>query len=425
MVRDAVPLEVRWEQFYRWSPGLLLGVASLGAAATGGLGGAGERYGAAALVGAATVLHLWWNRTAPGPVGPGLTRPGPSEPGTAGQVYYALRFVISCALCWLTPAFLVYALIGYYDAVRWLPPRLARAGLLATAVPMSAVSVGGFPPTGPTQWTGFAAVYALSGSIALLLHHFSVKEGESTRAKADTIAELRRANARLEEAMRENAGLHAQLVVQAREAGVHDERRRLAAEIHDTIAQGLAGIVTQLQAAADSAAPATARDHVERAAALARQSLGEARRSVRNLGPAPLQHDALPGALEGVVAHWSESTGVRAEFTVTGTVEPMHHESEAALLRIAQEALANVGRHAHATRTGVTLSYFDDEVSLDVRDDGRGFDPLRPPVRGATGGFGLAGMRARAERVAGAVEIESEPGTGTAVSARVPLVHHD
>ncbi|GAA1018002.1 hypothetical protein Aple_069210 [Acrocarpospora pleiomorpha] len=103
-------------------------------------------------------------------------------------------------------------------------------------------------------------------------------------------------------------------------------------------------------------------------------------------------------------------------------MEPLHEEIEAALLRIAQEALANAGRHAHATRIGVTLSYFDDEVSLDVRDDGRGFDPPSLPARG---GFGLGGMRARAERVAGSVEIESEPGGGTAVSARVPLVRHD
>jgi signal transduction histidine kinase len=67
----------------------------------------------------------------------------------------------------------------------------------------------------------------------------------------------------------------------------------------------------------------------------------------------------------------------------------------------------------------------DDEVSLDIRDDGRGFDPLCPPPRRDTGGFGLGGMRARAERVAGNLVIESEPGLGTALSARVPLVRHD
>ena len=74
---------------------------------------------------------------------------------------------------------------------------------------------------------------------------------------------------------------------------------------------------------------------------------------------------------------------------------------------------------------GVTLSYLGDEVILDIRDDGRGFDPLALPERSHTGGFGLAGMRARAERMAGSLTVESEPGHGTALSARVPLVRHE
>ncbi|WP_246238953.1 sensor histidine kinase [Acrocarpospora corrugata] len=416
MTSDAVPVEARWEQFYRWAPYLLLGIAAVATAATTDLLRAGaERNWTVALAGAALALQLWWSRTAPGRAGI----------GAASQAYYAIRYMLSFTLSWLNPIFAIYALIGYYDADRWLPPRRVRAGLLATAVPMAGATVGGFPLTGANEWAGFAALFAISCAFVLLLHHFSVKAGENTQAKTDTIAELRSANAKLEQALLENAGLHAQLLVQAREAGVHDERRRLAAEIHDTIAQGLAGIVTQLQAAADSAEPATTRDYIERAAVLARQSLGEARRSVHNLGPAPLQHDELPEALEKIVVAWSESTGVRAGFTVTGAAEQLHHEIEAALLRIAQEALANAGRHARPARVGVTLSYMDDEVSLDVRDDGRGFDPRSVPPRGSLGGFGLDGMRARAERVAGTVEIESEPGTGTAVSARVPLLRND
>ncbi|MFC7647048.1 sensor histidine kinase [Streptosporangium lutulentum] len=182
--------------------------------------------------------------------------------------------------------------------------------------------------------------------------------------------------------------------------------------------------MTQLQAATDNTDLAVARNHVERAAALARHGLGEARRSVQDLGPGALEHDTLPDALKNLVETWSVSTGVRAEFTVTGTVEPLHNEIEATVLRIAQETLANADRHARATRVGVTLSYMDDELSLDVRDDGRGFDPHAPGERGISRGFGLGGMRARAERVAGTLDIESGPGRGTAVSARVPLVRH-
>src|SRR5699024_11277924 len=93
--------------------------------------------------------------------------------------------------------------------------------------------------------------------------------------------------------------------------------------------------------------------------------------------------------------------------------EPLHEEIEVTLLRIAEEALCNAAKHADAARVGITLSYLDDEVTLDVRDDGHGFEPGRLPPRRGHGGFGLDGIRTRAERVAGQVEVESEPGCGT------------
>jgi signal transduction histidine kinase len=122
----------------------------------------------------------------------------------------------------------------------------------------------------------------------------------------------------------------------------------------------------------------------------------------------------------------------------TGTERDLPPDIEFALLRTAQEALANVAKHAAATRVGLTLSYMDEEVVLDVRDDGRGFDPARsarePAYAGAAapvpaapvqagpphGGFGLLAMRQRIEDVAGTLEVESEPGAGTAISASVP-----
>ncbi|MGH3392542.1 MAG: sensor histidine kinase [Actinomadura sp.] len=416
MPSDPTTVEQWWDRFHGRGPYALLGLATLLSIATADLlMSRGERYAAGALAVAALALQVWWGRTGPG-------RPEFSGPGRA---YYAVRFALGCTLTWLNPFFAVYAVLGYFDAGRLLPRSLARAGLLGTAVTMAGSQAGGLPPVSSTQWVAFGALFALNASLALSFEHLGRQEAGIASARTATIAELERTNIRLEQALRENAALHAQLLVQAREAGVGDERRRLAAEIHDTLAQGLAGIITQLQAAIDNTDPATARDHVERAADLARQSLREARRSVQDLGPGALEHDALPDALRKVVDAWSVSTGVRAGFTVTGTAKPLHDEVEATLLRIAQEALANAGRHGHATRVGVTLSYMDDEVSLDVRDDGRGFDPC-PALRRETtpGGFGLGGMRARAERVAGTVEIESEPGRGTAVSARVPLVGH-
>jgi signal transduction histidine kinase len=412
--------EQGWEQFYRYGPYGLLGLATVVSAMSADLiMSRTGMYVAGVLVPVALALQLWWSWS--------RSRHRPSGRSRAAQLYFAVRTVLAFVMTWCNPFFSMFALLGYFDAARLLPKRAARVGMLATAVTMAGSQCGsGFPPDTLTNWTAFGILLALHSTLVLVFAQIDTRQAEHARTQIDTIAELESANARLEQALAENAGLHAQLLVQAREAGVADERSRLAAEIHDTIAQGLTGIIAQLQAVTSTAdsAPVLAREHLDRAAALARHSLGEARRSVRNLVPAALAHDDLPEALEKTVASWAERVGVRAEFTVTGAAEPLHDEVGATLLRIAEEALANAGRHSGASRVGVTLSFMGDEVTLDVRDDGCGFDPVAlPPYRG-TDGFGLSGMRARAERIAGAVVVESEPGSGAAVSARVPLVPH-
>ena len=107
--------------------------------------------------------------------------------------------------------------------------------------------------------------------------------------------------------------------------------------------------------------------------------------------------------------------------TTTGDVQPLHPEVEVTLLRTAQEALANVAKHASASHAWLTLSFMGDVVTLDVRDDGVGFAvAAKTDERGS--GFGLSAMRQRVNRVAGTLAIESEPGGGTAVSARVPAI---
>ncbi|MDG4859384.1 sensor histidine kinase [Streptomyces sp. T-3] len=411
-------LEERWGTLHRYGPYVLLGVGFVLSVATADVVGMDRTdwYVLLGLSAAALALQVGWGRVR-------RSRPGPS--GTSIVTYW-VRWALAFVLTVVNPFYAFYAAVGYFDADRLLPRRLQKAGLFASAVIIAGSQSGGLPPKGSLGWAVFGALLAVNMVLVGAMGHLQMKEDEQARVQARTIRELAETNAALHAAMDENAQLHAQLLLQAREAGVADERRRLAAEIHDTIAQGLTGIIAQLQVVANTEDPALARTHLDRASALARTSLGEARRSVQNLGPAALEHDALPAALKATVAEWSERTGVRADLTVTGTVEPLHEEIEATLLRIAQEALSNTARHAGAGRVGVTLSFMGDEVALDVRDDGSGFDPLATPPRSGTGGFGLDGMRARAARVAGSVEIESEPGGGgTAVSARVPLVRHD
>ncbi|MET9494956.1 sensor histidine kinase [Streptomyces sp. NPDC006552] len=410
-------VEERWANFHRYGPWGLLGVGIGLSAATADVTGMDRTdwYVFVPLSAAAVVLQLWWGRAM-------RTRPGPTR---AGACYYWIRWALSFVGSLINPFYVFYAACGYFDSERLLSRRQVRPGVFAAVVVVAGSQSGGLPPENAAGWALFGGLLAVNSVLVGFMGQINHKEQEQARVQIETIGELERTNAALQQAMDENAQLHAQLLVQAREAGVADERRRLAAEIHDTIAQGLTGIIAQLQVVANAPTLAVAREHLDRASALARHSLGEARRSVHNLSPAALADATLAEALKKTVAEWAGRTGVRAEFTLTGTAEPLHDEIEASLLRIAEEALSNAARHAHATRLGVTLSFMAGEVTLDVRDDGRGFDPIALPARTGTAGFGLDGMRARAERLAGDVTIESEPGGGTAISVRVPLVRHD
>ncbi len=328
-------------------------------------------------------------------------------------VYFIGLLVIASALALREYIFFLFLITGFFHASVLRPWPVVFAGVFATSVLVNTV-IGGFP-TNSEWWTIYIAIIV----IQTLVIGSGVLLGERMAEQSE---QRRLAVTRLEAALEENAGLHAQLLTQAREAGVLDERGRMAREIHDTIAQGLTGIVTQLEAAEQARdRPEDWQRHVRNAIGLARESLTEARRSVEALRPEPLEAARLPDALAEVARQWSERTGIPVEVVTTGDVQPLHPEVEVTLLRTAQEALANIAKHANATRAGLTLSYMGDVVTLDVRDDGVGFTvPAGGDVRGS--GFGLSAMRQRVNRVAGTLAIESEPGAGTAVSARVPAI---
>jgi signal transduction histidine kinase len=200
------------------------------------------------------------------------------------------------------------------------------------------------------------------------------------------------------------------------------ERSRLAREIHDTLAQGFAGIVTQLQAAEQAPDEAGRARHTGAALALARDGLAEARRSVRALRPVALDAMRLPEAIAQLARSWSERTAIQADVTTSGDASALSTDVEVALLRTAQEALANVERHAGAHRVTLTLRTDATGTRLEVADDGRGFDPAArsgEPGRAEDGGYGLVAMRERIESVAGGLVVESRPGHGTAIRAEV------
>ena len=208
----------------------------------------------------------------------------------------------------------------------------------------------------------------------------------------------------------------AELAAAHHEAGVQAERHRLAGEIHDTLAQGFTSIVTLLQAgqaSLDAASPA--RRHLDLALLTARENLAEARTLVTALTPATLEAGTLGDTVRRVTSATGAQAGIGAHAEVTGTARRLPTGSEVVLLRVCQEALANVRKHADARQVRVRLCYAGATVRLTVTDDGKGFDP------GIThGGYGLTGMRDRVSQVGGTVEVASVPGRGTEVSAEVP-----
>jgi signal transduction histidine kinase len=403
-------LDRRSQRLMRIGPPVLLVVATVVSAATVGFVrmSSAEILAAGALVVLILAAHgllvlRRWSRT--------------GQDDVASRVYVVGRTAGLAVLCVLNPFFSLAAFVGYFDAGRYLRRGAATTVVVVTAVTMAGAQSGGLPPVNLLQAGLFGVLVAVNVGLGLYFSRLEVEQGRLAAQRVSTIEELEQVNRRLAEALAENEDLHDELVRRAREAGRHEERERLALEIHDTIAQSLMGVVTQLEAArgevGDDAEAATRR--LSRASDLARDALREARQSVEGLLPEALDGSDLVDALKRLVDDWSLRTGTVAHAVVTGTVRPVPAEVDSAVLRVAGQALRNVEQHAGARRVGVTLSFMVGEIALDVRDDGRGSAGAAP------GRFGISGMRRRAERLGGELVLESEPGAGTTIALRVPV----
>ncbi len=349
-----------------------------------------------------------------------VLHPGWAERRWLMRLYCVGLLAFIAALTVRSPWYGFFTWLGFLTAFRYLAGAWRWAACAVVALIFALDQGGGFHRLTVSQ----VVVWVILACVDLLLIGFFVllgqKSEEQNLARKQMIAELAQANHRLEEMMAENTGLQAQLLTQAREAGAGDERQRMAREIHDTLAQGLTGIITQLEAIQQTGGDPERERRIGNATRLARDSLAEARRSVQALRPQALENSRLPDALAEEVTHWTATSGVPAEIRTTGDPRALHPEVEVTLLRVGQEALANVAKHAAASHAWVTLSYMEDVVTLDVRDDGAGF--AAPGQSESGGGFGLIAMRQRVNRLAGQLEIESEPGAGTAVSASLPAI---
>jgi signal transduction histidine kinase len=203
---------------------------------------------------------------------------------------------------------------------------------------------------------------------------------------------------------------------------VLEERGRLAREIHDTLAQGFVGISSQLDAVAmclpDETTPA--RKFLDLARRMARHSLTEARRSVMDLRASALEGQDLAAALESGTRVWTAGSPVDVNVDVSGAGQPLPQEMEQHLLRIAQEAVTNVLKHAGASQIRIKLHMEARKLYLRIADNGRGFEQ-QDAFASRGGHFGLLGMRERAERLGGELRLASHPGEGTVVEVKAPL----
>ncbi|MGW6564311.1 sensor histidine kinase [Streptomyces sp. NPDC054975] len=303
----------------------------------------------------------------------------------------------------LAPSFAWCAVPLFYTGLRTLPPRAALilVTLLTAFVVIAQVQLSddGFDPNLVIAPPAVAAI-----ATAVFVH--AQRQADRQRALIDDLIRTRR-----------------ELAATERREGTLAERQRLSMEIHDSLAQGLSSQQMLLQAAERTwdSDPSTARRHVRTAESIAERNLAEARRFVHDLAPADLaEGGGLQEALRTVAGRES------AAFRVDGVPVPLPERVQSALLRIAQGALANVREHASATSAAVTLTYLDDQVVLDIADDGRGFEPSTPRDGSGGGGGGVRGhglpaMRVRAQQLGGTLTVESTPGEGTVLSAAIPL----
>ncbi|WP_175430861.1 sensor histidine kinase [Streptomyces hawaiiensis] len=242
-------------------------------------------------------------------------------------------------------------------------------------------------------------------TVTILVGAYLTTVREQSRKRAALIEELTATRAALERA--------------GHDAGVHAERERLAGEIHDTLAQGFTSVLMLTQAARTNLLrdPTAADGQLDILEKTARENLAEARSLIAALAPVDLTGRSLADALNRLAARHTRDTGTHVEVSIVGERPGAPTGTDIALLRSAQEALANVGKHADAKTVRLELRHENGLMALAVTDDGQGFDPTA--VRG---GYGLLGLRTRVTSLGGTCTVRSTPGQGTTVRVELPLV---
>ncbi|CAM5289822.1 two-component sensor histidine kinase [Streptomyces avidinii] len=316
------------------------------------------------------------------------------------------------ALVLLAPSFAWVAVPLFFDVLRVLPRAAAYALVVLLTLLVIFAQLSLAPRFDFDLVIGPAAVAALATAVFVHAQRQSARQ----RVLIDDLIRTRR-----------------ELAATERRAGTLAERQRIAMEIHDSLAQGLSSQRMLLQAAERTwdTDPDKAHAHVRNAASIAELNLAESRRFVHDLAPTDLAHGGGLDAALRTLAERESHNGLAVTLHVddAGAGAPVPERVQSALLRIAQSALANVREHSGATTARLTLTRLDDQVILDIADNGRGFAPAAlpdSPTGSPTGtrGHGVRAMRTRVRQLGGTLTIESAPGEGAVLSVAVPTSPH-
>ncbi|SFN69683.1 sensor histidine kinase [Mycetocola miduiensis] len=322
-------------------------------------------------------------------------------------LWLAALSLIWLGMLWLTPdaAFIVFPLFFLY--LQLLPSRAAVLAVAASTA-LSVIAIGAH-----SEFTVGGVIGPMIGAGVAVAIGFGYRalyrEAEERQQLITELVETR-----------------GELALAERAAGVLAERERLAREIHDTVAQALSSIQLLLHAAERLDGNRPGLEQLQLARQTAADSLVDTRRIIGELTPPALDDRTLPGALARLADSTAETlraagTPATVNFQLEGVPVALPMSVNATLLRIAQGAIANVVRHARATRADLTLTYQSDSVSLDVVDDGVGFDPATTAAE-AGESFGLRAIRQRVESLGGLLSVESALGEGTAIAVTIPVL---
>ncbi len=230
-------------------------------------------------------------------------------------------------------------------------------------------------------------------------------------------------NAQLYEEVQEKEELRGRLLERV-VAAQEEERKRLARDLHDQTGQRLTALAMGLSSVREllDRNPSLARERLKELEAISVGAIDDLRQFVSDLRPSLLDDLGLVAALRHMAIQTGERSGIAVEFNLSGHRRRLRSQIETVLYRIAQEALNNTVRHAHATRATIDLNFGENAVTLTIGDNGRGFEPvsvLKPQAQ--VRAWGLLGMQERVALVGGTFEIESAPARGTRLVAEIPL----